>query len=290
MIQRHDKAPVLMFDFDGVIADSREIYFEVFTRICTEKGFDKLNSREAFSRLMEGNVFRELLKAGFPIHRLKKLADEYKPQLDAANERIPPYPDMVALLNALAEAYPVYVITANQTEMVQRFLQRHGIDGIRAVIGGDQEVSKVKRIRSVKKRYKERTAFYIGDTKGDMREARRAKAVAVGVTWGWHSAGKLAEGRPHHVLAAPDELRAMFLAEAAHAGERGPVRVAMPSEGGRANPALVYRVSRMYTSSRSIIMGRVQGLKKIKPWLRPSKTKRSASTPASSNARSRRSG
>jgi phosphoglycolate phosphatase len=280
MIQSNENATVLLFDFDGVIADSRDIYFEMFTTICTEKGFHKLNSREAFSRLMEGNVFRELFKAGFPIHRLKKLAEEYKPRLEAANERIPPYPEMVALLNALAEAYPVYVITANQTEMVSRFLERHGVEGVRAVIGGDLEVSKVKRIRSVMKQYQDHTAFYIGDTKGDMREARRARAVAVGVTWGWHSADKLQEGRPHHLLSEPDELRAMFLSGAGHAHE--------PPAAGES--ALAHKVSRMYSSSASIIMGRVQGLKKMKPWLKPSRTKRSASTPASSNSRSRRSG
>ena len=285
MMHGHDKAPVLMFDFDGVIADSRDIYFEVFSAICEEKGFHKLNSREAFSRLMEGNVFRELLKAGFPIHRLKKLADEYKPRLDEANERIPPYPEMVALLNALTEAYPVYVITANQTDMVERFLVRHGVTGVRAVIGGDQEMSKVKRIRSVKKRYKDRTAFYIGDTKGDMREARKARVQAVGVTWGWHSARKLREASPHHILVEPAELHAMFLTLPAHGD--GTVSAGVVIE---ANPALAHRVSRIYSSSRSIIIGRVQGLKKIKPWLRPSKTKRSASTPASSSARSRRSG
>jgi len=286
MMSQRDREAVLLFDFDGVIADSRDIYFEVFTRICTEKGFDKLNSREAFSRLMEGNVFRELLKAGFPIHRLKKLADEYKPHLEEANERIPPYPEMVDLLNALAHAYPVYVITANQTEMVERFLERHGVGGVRAVIGGDQEVSKVKRIRSVKKRYKDRTAFYIGDTKGDMREARRARAVAVGVSWGWHSPAKLAEGKPHRVLGEPAELRAMFFNAD---GEPAPMHACLPEDAGE-NPRLAHRVSRMYSSSASIIMGRVHGLKKIKPWLRPSKTKRSAATPASSNSRSSRSG
>lgn len=289
MIRPKEKAPVLLFDFDGVIADSRDIYFEVFTAICTEKGFDKLNSREAFSRLMEGNVFRELIRAGFPLHRLKALADEYKPRLDAANERIPPYPEMIPLLNALAEAYPVYVITANQTEMVTHFLARHGITGVRAVIGGDQEMSKVKRIRAVKRRHKDRTPYYIGDTKGDMREARRARAVAVGVTWGWHSARKLEEGKPHLVLSEPEELRALFLASALHAGERGPLRVGLPASG-RSRPALLHSVSRIYASSRSIIIGRVQGLKKTKPWDRSGSTSRSTGTPASSKARSKRSG
>ena len=66
----------LLFDYDGVIADSGEVYFAEFTRLCAEMGFDRLNSKEAFLALFDHNLVLQLIRAGFPLRRLKELESE----------------------------------------------------------------------------------------------------------------------------------------------------------------------------------------------------------------------
>ena len=202
-----------MFDFDGVIADSFDVYFGEFTSACAEMGYDRINSKEDFLRFFEGNLVRSLLKAGFSLRRLKQLIDEFRPRIDAANERVPPFEGVPEVLTEIAELHPVYVITSNITEHVQGFLRKNGVAGVRGVIGSDVETSKVRRIRKVRRQHRNRTPYYIGDTKGDMREARRARAVPVAVAWGWHSLEKLEEGRPEHVVESPTALRDFFITE-----------------------------------------------------------------------------
>jgi phosphoglycolate phosphatase len=202
---------VVMFDYDGVLADSFDIFFEEFTAACQEMGFKRLNSKEAFLRLFEGNLIQQLIKAGFPVWKLKKLARAFEPRIMAANRRVPPFPGMPELLAEVADAFPVYVITSNATVTITEFLERYSISGVRDVLGADKETSKVKKIRQVREQVPCAQPYYIGDTKGDMLEGRKAGATTVAALWGWHPEETLLEGNPDHLVRNPQELRALFL-------------------------------------------------------------------------------
>jgi len=203
--------PVIMFDFDGVVADSFEVFYAEFTAATRALGFEKLSNREALLDLFDGNMFTSLVKMGFPIHKLKGLSEEFKPKIAAANTRVKPFEGMPELLAELAAAHPTYVITSNQTVAIERFLADHKIANIHDVLGADKEPSKVKKIRAVLKNHKGCTPWYIGDTRGDMLEGNHAGAITVAVTWGWHPEERLRVGKPGRVVHTPAELRALFL-------------------------------------------------------------------------------
>lgn len=202
--------PLILFDFDGVVADSFEVFHEEFRAAVAELGFHKLKTREDMLGLFDGNAFLSLVKIGFPVWRLKKLGDQFGPRIAAANAKVHPFPGMPALLGELAAAHPAYVITSNSTAAVEAFLAKHGVHGVRDVIGADKERSKVKKIRRVRKAHPDHAAWYIGDTKGDMIEGREAGARTVAVTWGWHDEARLRTGNPDAVVGNQDDLRALF--------------------------------------------------------------------------------
>jgi phosphoglycolate phosphatase len=202
--------PVIMFDFDGVVADSLDVFFAEFTGVCAGMGFDRINSREAFLALFETNLLEGLVRAGFPVWKLKKLARAFAPRIAEANRRVEPFPGMPEIVRTLAARHPLYFITSNASAAIEAFVKTHAIAGVRDVLGADKEPSKVKKIKQVRKLHPEHTPYYIGDTKGDMVEARRAGAVAVGAAWGWHPVETLAAGMPDHLLRRPEELLALF--------------------------------------------------------------------------------
>ncbi len=204
------KPPLLMFDFDGVVADSFEVFYEEFTGAVQLLGWDKLNSRESLLKLMEGNPLAGLVKMGFPVWRLKQLGEQFAPRIEAANARIAPFAGMPELLSELSAAHPVYVITSNQTRAVELFLEKHGVSGVLEVVGADKEASKVKKIRKVRKKHPGLQGWYFGDTKGDMIEAGIAGATTVAIAWGWHPVATLEEGKPDHIVHDQDALRALI--------------------------------------------------------------------------------
>lgn len=203
--------PLIMFDFDGVIADSFEVFYHEFSSAIRALGFEKLSSREAMLDLFDGNAFASLVKLGFPMRKLRALGREFQPRIAAANERVAPFAGMPELLAELAAAWPTYVITSNQTAAVEEFLARHGVAGVRGVIGADKEASKVKKIRRVRRLHKGHTPWYIGDTKGDMIEGNAAGALTIAAAWGWHTEERLRSGNPRHVARTPAELRTLLL-------------------------------------------------------------------------------
>lgn len=202
---------VFMFDFDGVIADSLDVFYTEFSAAVRHLGYEKLDSMEALLKLFEGNVIAQLIKHGFPVWKLKQLGKEFAPRIEAANARIEPFPGMPELINEFAAAHPLYIITSNTTAAVEDALNRYGIEGVRDVLGADKESSKVKKIKKIRRRYKAHTPWYIGDTKGDMLEGNSAGAQTIAVTWGWHSTGTLEEGDPHHVIDDQHSLRELLL-------------------------------------------------------------------------------
>ncbi len=171
LFRRPGEGPVLLFDFDGVVADSLGAYFDAFTRVCTEMGFDHINSMESLLALFDGNVFIQLVRSGFPVRRLREMAVKFAPRIRAVAETVTPFPGMPETLSRLAARHPLYIITSNDTAVVRAFLDRYSITGVRDVIGSDIEPSKVKKIRAARKREPRRTPYYIGDTRGDMTEA-----------------------------------------------------------------------------------------------------------------------
>lgn len=204
-------SPLIILDFDGVVADSLEEFSNIFSSVCHDLGYMALTSREAFLKLFDGNAVFALMRRGFTIKRLKQLGAQFAKQIEEANLRIQPFKGMPEVVTSLARLHPVYVITSNNTPTILNFLRRHAIEGILDVMGADKEASKVKKIRDVMKRHPCCRPYYIGDTTGDMREARRAGAVPVAVSWGFHSVERLKKGRPDVIVDSPESLKELFV-------------------------------------------------------------------------------
>ena len=110
------------------------------------------------------------------------------------------------MLENLSKNNIVIIITSNLTNVVKESLKLKNINYFEEVIGADKETSKVKKIESIKLRYKDNDYFYIGDTKGDIIEGRKAGVKTIAVTWGWHSEEKLKEENPDFIVHTPEEL------------------------------------------------------------------------------------
>lgn len=201
---------VLMFDFDGVIADSLDAYYPVFAASCQDLGFTGPASVEAFLDVFDTNAVKGLLRAGVPFYKLKQLGQTLAPRVAELNRSVAPFPGMAALVTALARHSPVYVVTSNVTAATESFLADHGIAGLQGVIGADREASKVKKIRRIRKRHPQAEPWYIGDTRGDILEGRAARAITVAVTWGWHDRARLEIGAPDHLVDSVPALAALL--------------------------------------------------------------------------------
>lgn len=205
------KPPLLMFDFDGVICNSLDAILPEVEMIFKEIGFKGLKTREELMAVLDGNVFLKLAAAGFPLGKMKWMSKRFKPRMEDVYQRINPFPGIVEVINGCSESVPVYIITGNRAGTVAEFCSRHGIKGIREIVGSDIERSKVKSIKRIRKLHRDRSPYYIGDTLGDMREAGKARVKRIGAAWGWHGSERLSRGKPEYIVENPEALKELFV-------------------------------------------------------------------------------
>ena len=200
------QSKLIMFDFDGVIADSLEHQCRAFVQTIRAAGFADLATAEQFLGFTESNWFEALAAAGVPSNVVSEVEAAFgaapSPEL---------FPEMAAVIERLAAAHQVIVITSSRTEVVERLLAEHSVRGVAEVVGGDQDESKTRKIGSARRRFgRALAAWYVGDTVGDILEARRAGVGTVGVAWGWHGVERLRRANPDHMVHAPSDLLDLF--------------------------------------------------------------------------------
>jgi phosphoglycolate phosphatase len=81
----------------------------------------------------------------------------------------------------------------------------------REIFGADFRFSKKEKIVYALEKYgiPGEQALYVGDTAGDIVEARAAGVRSVAVTWGWHNRERLAAAHPDFLIDTPEGLLAM---------------------------------------------------------------------------------
>lgn len=198
---------LVIFDYDGVIADSYEQFIRDWVRVCSAHGVAFKGPSEVID-LFDGNVYESMRRLGVSDEVISRILEEYR--ATAAFDEVELFPGMPRALEEIAELHRVVIITSNLASIVREVLERNGVSCVSEVIGAEEEKSKVKKIGSAISRCPGLTPYYVGDTKGDMLEGKRAGAITVAVTWGWHTLERLKEGNPDFLVETPEELVRLF--------------------------------------------------------------------------------
>jgi len=198
---------LFLFDFDGVLVDSLEVY-ERRVKLCLEKiGSPIIQSREDFLALFEDNFYEGIVKKGINLVTFMNASRSIPTKDDY--DQMAPVALLFPILNELKKNNILTVISSNVSRVINVILSRYGFNGcFREVLGADYGYSKEKKILHAMNGFqmeKENT-YYIGDTVGDIKEARLAGVKTVAVTWGWHTKERLEKISPDYLIETPDDL------------------------------------------------------------------------------------
>lgn len=190
----------VLFDFDGVIADSYALSFEVAKLVHPHL------TEEAYVPMWDGNIFDEAkMSSCTPECRDHEFYDEYSPRIGGVG-LIPGAADFLA---SLAKKYQLAVISSSITTDVMSIATRGGVaHHFSDVLGKDVHTSKVEKINTILKRYEARTddCVFITDTLGDMKEASGVGLGIIGVSWGFQPKERLEKGGAFRIVDTPSDL------------------------------------------------------------------------------------
>jgi phosphoglycolate phosphatase len=196
----------VIFDFDGVIFNTEEPVFRMLKKLLRKHGL-KIKTDEELKELWKLNFYKSIEQRGIKGKQLDKFKKECEDELRNMHmhvfHKIPP------TLAELSKHYYLAVISSNFKNILISNLKKRKLLGyFSAVVGADVIESKTRRLEKVLNIFKIKPseAVYIGDTAGDIKEAKKVKMKTMAVTWGFHSRQTLKKEKPTFIASKPEQI------------------------------------------------------------------------------------
>lgn len=200
---------VLIFDFDGTIADSFDTVLGIANRLADEFGYPSTSpeTAEHLKNLSSREIIRRSQVAFWQIpFLLKRLRSELHHEI----QHLHPIPGMKDALQTLhQQGNHLGIVTSNSQENVAAFLATHDLSDLFDFIGSGLTVfGKGRVIQAALRQYRldPATVIYVGDETRDIEAARKIGIPAIAVSWGYNSSQALASHHPDVLIHQPEEL------------------------------------------------------------------------------------
>jgi len=184
--------PLVIFDFDGTLADSFPFFVKAQHALAQRHGFTAIDEErvEDLRRLGTRELLQELK---FPTWKVPIVAADFIRMMRGAPP-VPLFPGVADVLRQLRErGARLAILTSNSVENVRRVLDAELMEAIELIDGGAHVLGKHRRIARMLKQAKADAsqAIYVGDQVSDGEAARRVGVAFGAVGWGYSHADTL---------------------------------------------------------------------------------------------------
>jgi phosphoglycolate phosphatase len=205
---------LIVFDFDGTLADSFPFFLEVFGTLADAHGFKRINNDELTH--IRGMHARQVMQhVGLPLWKMPAVAQHFKMLMTHHIDRIALFDGIKQMLERLAEANgELAVMTSNTEQNVRAVLGSEHARFISHYACGVSLFGKQHKLRKLLARSSanRNEVLCIGDEIRDIEAAHREELAFGAVTWGYTDIEKLREFEPDYVFYHADEIADLVLA------------------------------------------------------------------------------
>jgi phosphoglycolate phosphatase len=185
---------VVIFDFDGVIANTFETCYEI------NKLGDPQLTLDEYRQRFTGNI-NHAKPEREPTREIDFFAEFGKRILDA-----PLFDGMRDVINKISETHKMVIVSSTITTLIDGYLLHHDLrNKFEDILGNDVAASKVDKLNTVLNRYNLTIseAVLITDTVGDITEAKEVGLPTIAVTWGYQPMAMLEQVEPNALVENP---------------------------------------------------------------------------------------
>jgi phosphoglycolate phosphatase len=198
---------LIIFDFDGTIANTEEASFEVYQLMADQYGVTKLTKAEL--QTIKKMPLKERIKAqGIPYYMLPKLISESQSKLIQFMEKAMPFDGIPFIIERLKKEKKLIIVSSNHKKIIKSFLKSHHLNHFIKVYGGASLFGKSSMIKKSLKKMKTDTkyALYIGDEIRDYHACQELGLDMVAVSWGYDDKTLLEKEHIEHIADNADHL------------------------------------------------------------------------------------
>lgn len=200
---------VVLFDFDGTIADTLDAILAIANRLSGEFGYKK-STREDIEAFRNLDSMQIIKTSGIPLVKLPFLLQMVKLELNQEIKNLKPIAGIVEVLQSLKKnGKTLGIVSSNSKENVKIFLENNGLKELfDFVYSGSTLFGKNKIIKKFlrQEQLKPEEVIYVGDETRDIEAAKKIKLKVVAVSWGFNSKEVLVKEEPDLAIDHPQEL------------------------------------------------------------------------------------
>lgn len=206
---------LVIFDFDGTLADSGDWVRQVFNQVAVRFRFRQVSAEEI--EMLRGHGNRELVRyLGVPTWKLPLIARHIRRLVAADCENIQLFSGAPDLLRTLSESGArLAIVSSNAEENIRRILGPDNAARIDFFECGASVFGKARKFRRVCRRAGVRPAdaLCIGDETRDIEAAKAAGIASGAVEWGYHTPENLARFGPTVMFASMADIHGAVVSQ-----------------------------------------------------------------------------
>lgn len=200
--------PTIIFDFDGTLANSVDLMFQLYNEHVSQFGYIPLEKDEIPALRLMG--YKKAMKAKrIKVRKLPKMIFVMGREMRNRIDEVEPYEGIIEFLDSLkAEGFSIGVLTSNHAPLVNHFFMKHNFPEFDFVIsekslfGKDKAIKKILKTRNLNKN----RVLYVGDEPRDVTASHKAGVGVVGVTWGLGGKEGFVRDKPDRMVDSPEQL------------------------------------------------------------------------------------
>lgn len=195
---------MILFDFDGVLADSKSTCLAACKRAAHTQGATFRFGTDTFSEL-DPLTFEALAER----HNLDptKFAADVAQAVKNNPTKSAAFPGIHDMVVRLSITHTLAVISASHRDVISDVLTKSGIDtSFSNITGGDAIGNKTEKIQHLISQTGEMHNVFVGDAVSDIKAARAAGIPVIAVSWGWQPRERLLQETPDHIADTPHDL------------------------------------------------------------------------------------
>lgn len=200
---------VVIFDFDGTLADSLPVLLSSYNSIAPRFGLKhvKVEEIQKYRKLSYREMFQAVGLRRFMLPMVIRAGTREFRRREHDVKLFKGIPELLQFL--IDKKYEVGILTSNHSDVVASVLQDYNITKLDFIVSQRSLFAKHKAFRKLEKvhGYAPSDIVYVGDESRDVIACRKAGVEVIGVTWGLGGPEAFTKTPPDTVVTTIDELK-----------------------------------------------------------------------------------